>query len=82
MARPGSERADGDWCKELAALKGHPVHMLLAAVYLRAKEDAAANRAARRFVERVRANCEQEDPGYAVIRAMRGGIRQKISRPR
>jgi len=72
MARPGSERADGDWCRELAALKSEPVLMLLAAVYLRAKADASASSGARGFVERVRASCSRDgDPGYAVVMAMR-----------
>jgi hypothetical protein len=73
MARAGSERCDGDWCRELAALKSEPVLMLLAAVYLRAKQDANDSQPAKQFVERVRANCrELEDPGYAVVMAMRG----------
>ena len=73
MARPGSERADGDWCRELAALKGEPALMLLAAVYLRAKADATESRHARRFVEAVKARCcDVDDPGYAVLMAIQG----------
>lgn len=74
MARPGSERADGDWCRELGALKSEPVLMLLAAVYLRAKQDEGDSQPARRFVEVVKANCvELGDPGYAVLVAIQGG---------
>lgn len=73
MARLGSERADGDWCKELRGLKGDPVLLLLGAVFLRAKADAKTSWRARRFVERVKTNCGEESAGFAVVMAMRRG---------
>ncbi len=71
MVRLGSKRESGDWCPELEALQGDPAMMLLGAVYLRARSDAAVSGQARRFLRRVeRSYVEVGDAGYAVLMAM------------